>query len=442
MNNPIGRRGFLRAGALASLGIALGAAGTLALQQQGEHNQGNVPAPVATDTPAGENSGAPPPPTTVPGGLVGEIIPFHGEHQAGIITPPQQHLFLAAFDLLVGSKEEVCDLLQLWSNAAARLSTGQPLGDGPDEPRLPPADSGDALGRGAARLTITFGFGPTLFLRDGVDRFGLLALRPAELQDVPPLPGDALDPALSGGDICVQACADDSQVAFHAIRSLTRLGQEKAQLRWVQLGFSHTVGFNGVLDRPRNLFGFKEGTGNLDVTEEQAMAEHVWVGTETEPAWMRNGSYLAIRRIRMLLETWDNSSLEDQENSIGRTKNTGAPLGKQAEGDAVDLQARGDDGQLLVPQGAHVRVALEGGERILRRGYSYSEGIDAGSGNFEAGRIFISFQKSLQEQFIPMLQRHANNDNLNEYITHIGSGVFACPGGAAEGSFVGEDLFT
>ena len=237
MTRDITRRDLLRAGALAGIGVALGASGALALEKVSGQ--------------AGEaTSVAAPTPTTTPG--AGETVPFYGPHQAGLVTPAQQHLLFAAFDLLGGTKGEAQRLLQSWTAAAARLCAGLPVSEQEADPRVPPLDTGEAVGRSPARLTMTFGFGPSLFMLNGVDRFGLLDQQPAELADIAAMPGDNLDPARCGGDICVQACADDPQVAFHAIRNLARLSKDLAQLRWMQLGFSHTVGAGYTADRPRN----------------------------------------------------------------------------------------------------------------------------------------------------------------------------------------------
>ena len=35
----------------------------------------------------------------------------------------------------------------------------------------------------------------------------------------------------------------------------------------------------------------------------------------------------------------------------------------------------------------------------------------------------------------------AQFDMLNQFVTHTGGGLFACPGGIAQGEFVGQRLF-
>jgi deferrochelatase/peroxidase EfeB len=370
-------------------------------------------------------------------------IPFHGRHQAGIATPAQDRLHFAAFDLTTDRRSDLRDLLRSWSDAAARMCAGLPVGDENGDPDAPPDDTGESLGLGPARLTLTFGLGPSLFARAGDDRFGLAARRPAPLVELPPFAGDALDPRRSGGDLSVQACGDDPQIVFHAVRNLARLGRGVTVLRWSQLGFGRTASTSRAQATPRNLMGFKDGTNNLKLEDADALREHVWVGGRDEPGWLRDGSYVVIRRIRMLLEVWDRSTLADQERTIGRSKLEGAPLGAVHEHDPVPLAERGPDGGPIVPADAHIRLGgppANGGARILRRGYSFTDGVDQQLGQLDAGLFFVSYQRD-PRRFVDIQQRLARNDALNQYISHTGSAIFACPPGARPGSYVGAGLF-
>jgi deferrochelatase/peroxidase EfeB len=369
-------------------------------------------------------------------------VPFFGVHQAGIDTPLQQNMLFAAFDLTTSDVSKVRDLMREWSEAAALMCEGQEVGEPAANEYLPPEDTGEALGLGSSRLTLTFGFGPTLFEREGEDRFGLSAVRPGALAHIPPMPGEEMETEKSGGDLCVQACAEDKQVAFHAIRNLTRISRGVATVRWSQVGFGPRYQRSTLLTKetPRNLFGFKDGTNNLDIGDQEALAQHVWVDSLDDQEWMGNGTYLAARRIRMLVEVWDRSSLRDQEQSIGRAKVSGAPLGSEDEFDPVDLEAKGKDGP-VIPADSHVRLSQEGGEKILRRGYSFTDGVDLTRGQLDAGLFFIAFQRDPQKQFVPLQRRLAEQDALNEYILHTGSALFAIPPGAREGGYVGETLF-
>lgn len=365
-------------------------------------------------------------------------VPFYGEHQAGIDTAAQDRLHFAAFDLVTGSRAELREMLREWSRAAAEMTEGEMIGDANALAPAPPDDTGETVGLLPSRLTVTFGFGPGLFERRGL---GLRGKRPAALREIPPLPADELDPAESGGDICVQACSDDPQVAFHAIRNLARIGRGTVVMRWSQLGFGRTSTTTRSQDTPRNLMGFKDGTANIRAEDAEAMRSYVWVGDEG-PAWMRGGSYMVTRRIRMLLEVWDRSSLGDQEATIGRDKYEGAPLGASKESDPLDLGAE-SGGKPTIPLDAHVRLAsptANDGERILRRGYSFTDGVDESLGELEAGLFFIAFQRDPERQFVAIQRRLGSRDALNEYIKHVGSAVFAVPPGARRGGYVGETL--
>jgi deferrochelatase/peroxidase EfeB len=372
-----------------------------------------------------------------------QAVEFFGDHQGGIATPAQDRLHFAAFDVTTGRRSELRDLLRAWTSAAARMCAGDPAAPDQGGPLAPPADTGEAMGLPPARLTVTFGFGPSLFGRPGSgDRFGLAAARPRELEELPALPGDELDPARCGGDLAVQACADDPQVAFHAVRNLARIGRGAVVLRWSQLGFGRTSSTSRAQDTPRNLMGFKDGTNNLKLEDQRQLADQVWVDGADHPQWLRGGTYMVVRRIRMLIEVWDRASLDDQQATIGRLKASGAPLGGGGEFDAVDLDARTAGGQALVPDDAHIRLASphsNGGAMLLRRGYSFTDGMDQ-LGQLDAGLFFICFQRDPQRQFVAIQRRLGARDALNEYIKHVGSALFAVPPGARPGGYVGQGL--
>jgi len=380
------------------------------------------------------------------GDAAASVFPYFGAHQAGITTPVQDHLHFAAFDMMARTnRDDLVELLQDWTYAAARMSQGLDVsatGSVGGSPEAPPDDTGEALGLAANGLTITIGFGPTLFeTEDGTDRYGLAARRPASLQKLPPFLGDDLIPGLSGGDLFVQACADDPQVAVHAVRNLSRIAFGRAKLRWSQLGFGKTSKTTADQATPRNLFGFKDGTANILADDADALAAHVWVGAEDEPAWMAGGSYLVARKIAMRIETWDRLRLSEQERTFGRDKGEGAPLSGGKEQTAPDFHATGATGSPAIDARSHVRLAhpdLNDGNRILRRGYNYVDGNTA-LGTLDAGLFFLSYQRS-PEQFV-RLQKALATDLMAEYVTHVGSGVWAVPPGAAAGSYVGAGLF-
>ncbi len=376
---------------------------------------------------------------------VASAFDFYGTHQAGITTPVQDHLHFASFDMMARTdRDDLMTLLQDWSYAAARMTRGLDVsatGAVGGSPEAPPDDTGEALGLPASGLTITIGFGPTLFENEDGDRYGIAARRPARLEKLPAFLGDDLDPARSGGDLFVQACADDPQVAVHAVRNLSRIAFGRARLRWSQLGFGRTSRTTAAQATPRNLFGFKDGTANILATDTAALDENVWVAASDEPAWMAGGSYLVARKIAMLIETWDRVRLSEQESIIGRSKGEGAPLSGGDEFAEPDFDATGKGGEPAIPVTSHVRLAhpeLNGGIRILRRGYNYVDGNND-LGRMDAGLFFLSYQRS-PEQFVT-LQRSLSTDTMNEYIRHVGSGLWAVPAGAAPGSYVGAPLF-
>ena len=379
-----------------------------------------------------------------------ETVPFYGERQAGITTPAQDRLHMAAFDVTTADREELIRLLKDWTEAAAAMTAGREAGatgavNGPYD--APPEDTGEALGLSAGRLTLTFGFGPSLFEKDGAARFGLEGRRPAALIDLPHFPGDQLQERRTGGDLVVQACSDDPQVAVHAIRNLSRIAFGRAHIRWSQLGFGRTSSTSRAQQTPRNLFGFKDGTRNVKAEDTTLLDDHVWVaaGASAAEAWMEGGSYLVARRIRMHIEIWDRTSLREQEALIGRTKSEGAPLSGGTEFTDPDFKAGRLASEPLIATDAHVRIAHpshNNGVHMLRRGYNFTDGSD-GLGHLDAGLFFIAFVKDPRTHYVPMQTAMARQDTLSvEYLEHTGSGLFAVPPGVKPGGYIGEGLFT
>jgi deferrochelatase/peroxidase EfeB len=372
-----------------------------------------------------------------------ETEPFWGPHQAGIVTPQQSHCYFAAFDLTTEKRDEIILLLRAWTDAAARLTQGQAVApisyDGEAEP-----DSGVSAGLAVARLTLTFGFGPGLFTKDGKDRYGLATLRPPELIDLPRFNGDQLIPEKTGGDLSIQACADDPQVAFHAVRELARLAYDSAELRWAQTGFVSTP-----VDRstPRNLMGFKDGT-----QQPADINAAVWAAAES-PDWMQGGTYLVVRRIRMALEHWDRTKVSFQEQTMGRHKHSGAPLGLKDEFAPLGLDRNDQDENPVIPEHAHVRLgnaAENASAEMLRRGYSYNDGANFHAERwppwrqgmeYDAGLLFICYQSDPRAAFVRLFEKMAKFDMLNQFTTHNGGGLFACPGGIGQNEYIGQRLF-
>ena len=377
--------------------------------------------------------------------VAGDAEAFYGVHQAGIATPMQSNLYFAAFDLTASNRQQVIALLQSWTDAAARMTAGLPAVPGAQDDAAPPLDSGEAVGLSPQRLTLTFGFGPELFALAGEDRYGIAAKRPAALIDLPSFNGDQLVAQRCGGALCVQACADDAQVAFHAVRQLARLSYGAAELKWVQSGFSAGTKTQGT---GRNLMGFKDGTMNPQGT---ALPDAIWAGAES--GWMRGGSYMVARRIRIGLEHWDRMRVAFQEQTFGRSKASGAPLGGTHEFDKPDFSATDTDGNYVIAENAHVRLAAPAnndGATILRRSYSYNEGANFVAERwppwhqgieYDAGLFFQAYQQDPRTGFVKLFDKMSKIDALNQFTTHTGSAIFACPPGVMKGQFIGQSLF-
>jgi deferrochelatase/peroxidase EfeB len=400
-----------------------------------------------------------------PADTTAQTEPFTGAHQAGILTNTQRQTVLAAFDLTTGDRSDLETLLKAWTQLAGELTAGQSTtipvytapGSGGTDAYADATggsttdDSLEAYGLGPNRLTLTIGFGRSLFVTAaGADRFGISALLPPALIELPHFPGDELAAADSGGDLFLQACADDPQVAFHAVRSIARIAPDVATLRWTQLGFSP----DNMAGTPRNLMGFRDGTMNSNIHPPADLDATVWAGAEG-PAWMRGGSYLVYRRIRITLEHWDRLPAGQQEQVIGRQKATGAPLGATSEFSPLDLGRRDPQGNLAIPADAHVRLAApstNGGAVILRRAFSYNNGTTAFTERwppwrqaleYDAGLLFLAYQKDPRQAFVPIFTRLAGADTLNQFTTHTASAVFAIPPGiSGSGGWLGRSLLS
>jgi deferrochelatase/peroxidase EfeB len=420
----VSRRGLLGAAGAGAVGVGAGLAGGLALGGHGSSTAAAAP--------------------TASGGY-----PFYGAHQAGIVTPAQDRLHFAAFDMVSDDRADLVSLLQDWTAAAARMTQGLDAGpfgatSGPYD--APPDDTGEAIGLPPSGLTLTFGFGPTLFRMGGKDRYGIARRQPAALRRLPHFPGDNLDADRSDGDLCIQACADDPQVAVHAIRNLARIAFGRAAIRWSQLGFGRTSSTSTSQATPRNLFGFKDGTMNLKAEQPGLLDEHVWVppaAADAADGWLSGGSYLVARRINMTIETWDRQPLREQESVVGRSKAEGAPLSGGGEFTQPDFALLGSDAKPLVATNAHVRLvhpAQNNGVQMLRRGYNFVDGSN-GLGRMDAGLFFLAYVCDPRTHYIPLQTKIARGDGMSEYLQHTGSALFAVPAGVSAGGYVGQALF-
>lgn len=379
-----------------------------------------------------------------------QVDPFRGNHQAGVTTAQQEHLRIVAFTVLTGDREELRDMLSTWTAMAERMTRGDQttevgaltdadadINDDPDNLlNQVPEDTGEALDLASGNLTVTVGFGPSLF----DDRFGLKDRKPEELEPLPKFPGDQLQNDLCDGDIVIQACADDPQVAVHAVRNLTRAGTGVVEVKWSQLGYGAASKTTKEEDTPRNLFGFKDGTRNITADENDDIDSIVWV---SDDGWMTGGTYMCVRRIRMLLEVWDRQILDDQQHTFARYKGSGAPIGTDDENADVPFDLYLGTGGPAIPKDSHVFLAhpdQNDGQRMLRRTYNFIEGTDS-MGHLSAGLFFIAYVSAPSVNFTPIQMKLAHRDRINEYVRYESKAVFACPPGLAEGQDRGTALF-
>ncbi|ANS66419.1 hypothetical protein SLINC_4195 [Streptomyces lincolnensis] len=355
-------------------------------------------------------------------------VMFHGKHQSGITQGLQARGHLVAFDLAAGAgRKEAAALMRRWSETARRLMAGEAMTQD---------DTDVARDAGPSSLTVTFGFGHSFFARTG-----LAKQRPVALDPLPDFSSDQLDKARSNGDLWVQIGANDALVAFHALRAIQKDAGGAARVRWQMNGFNRSPGATSHPMTARNLMGQLDGTRNPKPTESD-FDRRIFVPSSGDPSWMADGSYAVVRRIRMLLDDWERLSVAAQENVIGRRKSNGAALTGGTETTAMDLEKADAQGNLVVPLNAHARITRpdqNGGAAMLRRPFSYHDGFDA-DGVPDAGLLFVCWQADPLRGFVPVQRKLDRGDALSQFIRHEASGLFAVPGGAAEGEYVGQRL--
>lgn len=350
-------------------------------------------------------------------------VPFYGKHQAGIETPFQAQGVFLAFTVAPGfTRDRAQSMMQLLTDDAARLTQGKPA--------LP--DNDPYLALTPARLTVTFGFGPTFFTK-----LGLQAQAPAGFAPLPAFSIDKLQPQFSGGDLVIQIGSDDPLTLSHAARQLTRTARSFATVAWSQAGFVRAQGSAPAGQTPRNLFGQVDGTINPRSASD--FDTQVWA--DGSPAWFDGGTQMVLRRISMNLDTWDHLDDSGKEQSVGRTLSNGAPLTGKNEFDEPDFQAKTATGLPVIPSFSHMARSRTGNpeHKFLRRPLSYDEGINA-DGTPNVGLLFAAYMANIERQYVPVQQRLADLDLLNTWTTPIGSATFALPPGCNQGGYIGEGL--
>jgi deferrochelatase/peroxidase EfeB len=421
--SPVDRRNFLK-GSLGALGAG-GVGAAVGLTSADRAHAATVP---DLDTAARD----------VNARELTQRVPFDGDHQSGIITAKPAQATVIALDSVAPNTTALFEGLQAISSEARLLSQGEPVGVA--EVDGPPPDSG-ILGPYNApdSLTVTVGYGASLFDH----RYGLASKRPPALTPMPSFSLDELDPTRTGGDVVIQVCAGQRDTVVHTVRELMRAVAGHLTIRWMLDGFQTAVRDRNPKANTRNLFAFRDGTANPEVTNAALMDELVWVKAAAgDPAWITGGSYMVVRAIRQHVEFWDRVGMLEQEQMIGRDRITGAPLGgtDEFEDPRYDLDPQGD----RIPLNAHIRLAnprtpATAKERILRRGYNYDHGVDE-AGNLDQGLLFVAFNQDPERQFAS-IQRRLEAEPMTDSILPVGGGYFFVPPGSrGSGDWVGSGM--
>ncbi len=369
---------------------------------------------------------------------LGLRLPFDGIHQAGVVTARQDNATFISLDCIAANAEGLFEALQALSTEARLLTQGEPVGV--TELDEPPPDSG-ILGayNSPDSLTVTIGFGASLFDH----RFGLAAKRPAQLTPMRVFTQDQIDPTITGGDVIVQICAGQRDTVVHTVRELLSAVAGRLAVRWMLDGFQSAFRGPHPHSSRRNLFAFRDGTGNPDTNDRQLMDKLIWLDRgAASPPWTAGGTYMVVRRIRMFVEFWDRVGMLEQEQMIGRYRVSGAPLGGTYEYENPDYAE--DPHGRRIPLNAHIRLANDRTpeqerQRILRRGYSYDLGVDP-AGNLNQGLMFVAFNRDTLTQY-EQVQSRLEQEPMIDYIKPIGGGYFFVPHAArGAGDWVGSDL--
>ncbi|WP_404286610.1 Dyp-type peroxidase [Glutamicibacter arilaitensis] len=347
--------------------------------------------------------------------------PFHGKYQSGILSDPQAHAVFLGFNLPLDamdrteSIEHIRSILKMLTADAQQLMSGRGV----------LADTEPEMSHAQSDLTVTVGVGQSIL--------DVLGYKSSALGRLPEFKGEKLDARYGQSDLIIQCCAQDPTVLHHAVRALRKNLRGITELAFSQSGFMHAA--QPVRPGPgfRNLFGQLDGINN---PTGQARELAVF-GDAQEPSWITGGTTLVLRRIEMNLDKWDEVDRAGRDFALGRRQSDGSPLSGTKSTDPVDLQALDASGLPAIAAHAHIaRAKPETADEVLwRRGYNYHE-------TQSSGLLFASYQREPARSFIPVQRRLAQVDALNEWITHVGSALYAILPGVAEGRYLGEEVFS
>ena len=383
----------------AAVGATLATGSLVACQQQPEKQ-------AASSTPAQAKA---------EDGFVGhsnESVPCHGAHQAGIVTPDKEQPFgtLCAFDVLAKTPKELENFFRTLTARIEFLTQGGEIADIDD--KLPPPSSG-ILGKQVPPdgLTITVGVGVSLF----DNRFGLAKHKPLRLEEMRDFPNDKLVADWCDGDISLQISAFSPETCQNALRDIIKNTSHVATIRWSIDGWAPKTEAPDAA--ARNLFGFRDGTGNPNIRDPKVADTMLWT-------------------------FWDRTPLQEQQDIFGRAKYSAAPLGKKHEHDAPDY-ASDPDGK-RIPKDSHMRLANPRDPEFLkrhqlyRRPYNYSLGLSSAK-QLDVGLILTMYQANLADGFI-FVQSLLNGEPLEEYIKPFGGGYFFVLPGFEQGGYLGQGV--
>ncbi|MDD7383982.1 MAG: Dyp-type peroxidase [Actinomycetaceae bacterium] len=360
--------------------------------------------------------------------LVDAKLPFDGSVQAGIMNPQSASMALLGFNLEEGvGADQLRTLMQTWTVLARHLTQGERIEDMEEY----------EMAEVPASLTITVGWGERIFTVLGAED-----LIPEGLHDVPAFSLDHLNPAWGQTDLVLQISSDDPVTTSTAVRVMVRSALGVAKLFWRQNGYGHAFGAVPAGTTPRNPLGQIDGTVNPSTPEE--WSEQVFI--DSDEAWLKNSSIMVVRRIIMNLDAWEKLAVAQRSRVIGRDYHTGGPLSGGGEFDDEDMDAKDENGEYLIDRHSHLALAREQdgqpSDALRRRAYAFDDNfVDNPMLTSNSGLVWISFQKNPDKQFTPIQKRLDEADLLNDFVAHIGSGVFWILPGTTPTSYWGEALF-